>query len=68
MKEVCGICKYGDGKWKERVGQKMPNLPACEKCTADGWSIEEKEVVEALKNDSQFKVYESSPYFQRKDI
>ena len=37
MEEVCSICKYGDGKWKE--GRKVTNfhLPVCHLCQNDGW-------------------------------
>lgn len=67
-KETCGICKYGDGKWEERQGQLMPNLPACDLCKADGWSIEPKEIIDALKKDPNFEVMERSPYYPFKNL
>ena len=38
-KEVCSMCKYGDGKW--RIGRLVNNnkLPVCDICKKDGWEI-----------------------------
>jgi len=69
QKMTCCICGYGDGKWEESAGTKMPeNLPVCALCKNDGWSIESKEIVDALKKDPRFQVMESSPYFNKKTL
>lgn len=65
MEEICSICKYGDGKWKERQGIKIrDDLSVCEKCKADGWTNDPKEVMEAISNDPELGklVNRQSPY------
>lgn len=59
---VCGICIYGDGRWRERLGQKLPDLPPCKKCKSDGWSGDPVEIVEAFKKDINFNLGIKSPY------
>lgn len=58
-KRVCTICKYGDGKWDEGrpnvVGD--DDLPVCDLCKKDGWTVEPKEIVEAMLKDPVLKNY-----------
>jgi hypothetical protein len=56
MEKKCSICIYGDGKWKEREGQKVSDkLPICELCRKDGWGEATLDDVEQLNLDIRRK-------------
>lgn len=68
MKQTCGICAYGDGKWNasERENLKKEDLPVCEFCKADGWTSDPQEIQDAFAKDPAFKLGIKSPYGHKK--
>lgn len=67
IKQTCGVCAYGDGKWdapdRENLKKQM-DLPTCELCKADGWISDPIEVQKAILEDPILKdlVEHQSPY------